>query len=320
MRQRLHATTGDGFTLIELLVTISMITLLVALLLPALQKARDSSIKAQCLSNKRQLNIATIGFATDNRMLMPTGMTSASYSSSKAQNRYINTGLEFSNGLHTQYGGTEQITPQGTLAVLGYVDSIDLYFCGGFDRSITVTPGTNPYRNWYPNLNLTGFWNPLRAGATLPSPGTDVVSGSVILWYADITPGTGLIPGTGNFRYDMQRLDYIESYWNTKSPFQVGGLALSRSTYSPALWADSNVGNSPYTGVRRSHIGSTGLPSGLNCAFFDGSARWVSREEILTNNPIQGGLGSNDFLSTDDLLLGSFGLYSRRQLKMVKAN
>lgn len=47
-----------GFTLIELLVVISIISLLIALLLPSLSAARDSSRAVVCRSNMRQLVLA----------------------------------------------------------------------------------------------------------------------------------------------------------------------------------------------------------------------------------------------------------------------
>jgi len=54
-----------GFTLIELLVVISIITLLISILLPALKKARESARQAGCLSNVRQLAMATTNYALE---------------------------------------------------------------------------------------------------------------------------------------------------------------------------------------------------------------------------------------------------------------
>ncbi len=56
----------DGFTLIELLVVIAVIAVLMSILMPALQRAREQGKRAACLSNLKQLTLSWILYADDN--------------------------------------------------------------------------------------------------------------------------------------------------------------------------------------------------------------------------------------------------------------
>ena len=62
-----------GFTLIELLVVIAIIAILAAMLLPALQSARERGRRGSCISNLKQIGTALMQYAQDNREKMPNG-------------------------------------------------------------------------------------------------------------------------------------------------------------------------------------------------------------------------------------------------------
>ncbi|MBL4700454.1 MAG: prepilin-type N-terminal cleavage/methylation domain-containing protein [Phycisphaeraceae bacterium] len=64
-----------GFTLIELLVVLSIVTLLIAILLPALHKARERATDVRCLSNLKQYGICVLTYAEDNKGIMANAGT-----------------------------------------------------------------------------------------------------------------------------------------------------------------------------------------------------------------------------------------------------
>ena len=64
-------TRRSGFTLIELLVVISIVAVLIATLLPALNKARDAAKNSACLANQRQLGQLTYYYLNDNKYFFP---------------------------------------------------------------------------------------------------------------------------------------------------------------------------------------------------------------------------------------------------------
>jgi len=61
----------SGFTLVELLVVISIVAVLAALTLPAINNARAQSLAVKCASNMQQLGKATLLYASDNGLCLP---------------------------------------------------------------------------------------------------------------------------------------------------------------------------------------------------------------------------------------------------------
>jgi prepilin-type N-terminal cleavage/methylation domain-containing protein/prepilin-type processing-associated H-X9-DG protein len=131
--------SAGAFTLIELLVVIAIITLLMAILLPALNRAKEHGKRAVCLHNLRQLQIAWGLYADDNNEKIPG--SNIGYSPECIPGQH-NCWVDWPCNPPIPCNPTEQqwtdvVIKPGTL--WKYVNELRLYACPVGDKGALVT-------------------------------------------------------------------------------------------------------------------------------------------------------------------------------------
>ncbi len=72
-----RTSNGRGFTLVELLIVIGIIALLISILLPALNRAKQAAQRVKCLSNLRQIGNGVMFYVNENRGYLPRASMTA---------------------------------------------------------------------------------------------------------------------------------------------------------------------------------------------------------------------------------------------------
>src|ERR1051325_10159976 len=103
----------SGFTLIELLVVIAIIAILIALLVPAVQKVREAAARTQCVNNMKQIGLALHSYHDTIKRLPPASQVPWYTAANGDQDAYMQ--------LQAPFG------PNWAVLILPYIDQGPLY-------------------------------------------------------------------------------------------------------------------------------------------------------------------------------------------------
>ena len=154
---RTQSIRTRGFTLIELLVVISIIALLIALLLPALGKARETSITIQCLHRQKGLGVGFHNYISDFKAL--PGMNYFTYGFGETAYDWRTTGPHYATTINLWNVEVNSNIPTGGEAFPVGIGAVGIYLTSGasyksVDGKVFHCPG-NPKSvggsgsNWY---------------------------------------------------------------------------------------------------------------------------------------------------------------------------
>ena len=151
----------SGFTLVEMLVVLTIVTLLIAMLLPAVKKAQEAARIVHCASNLRQISIGLHSYTHENLGYGPAYLHDGSDSPSPSWSSRINWTIRLYGGKDTNgqwLSIADRIEIPGRRKLNPYLPDWEAYHCPsdmgqlGLDGSNTFlwTGGSYKYNsNWY---------------------------------------------------------------------------------------------------------------------------------------------------------------------------